>query len=645
MHHYFEAITNTSGDSLVGYFGRVINRTNNNTVTLASDDNGTPIIVVSGVENMAKTDDFGNLDFYVEPGTYDLEIYAPNATSLIMRVPNVAMNSSKGDRGDPGPEGPQGEVSTLQLNTAIGQATTSIAQGNATLGFKGKGPSVVRSLQQLVDEGLDLVKDFAANGNGTTNNSTAIASAFSEAVGNGFELLVPAGVFAFDTPVNVTLTASLFNSQRGACLKGVGPATRLLFTGANTADAVTVTGTHPGLDKFTVCDMGVHRPNTPLGFTLTGAGLRLRKMVGAEVRNISLYNHGIGLALDGVLASNFFGVSVAYCRRAGLFTYFNISGPNVLNFVGTKFTSNDDGVEIQQGCGINFVGCTFEGTGADRWNRAVSAGNESEKLAAANSAALRLTNCGREGGQIVSMPGSYFEAGRGYDIDISHSDFSARYETNGGIFNRFTEATRSTYDRPIIRFSDSGTGTTPGNDAIIDLNGMTVRRYGYGGTVAIPDATTPVLAIDQSSVWPRLTVMERDVLYSSAGNNNNPNWQTTVERTNYGTRNNVRRDSQPADLAMSNGWVATVDPALRIMRNLDGRVTFEGTVQNGTSADATVILTLPVGFRPTRLMEFVCRAQTGPCFIRVRSDNGAVQVFGASGSAFVYLSGISFLNY
>ena len=108
MHHYFEAITNTSGDSLVGYFGRVINRTNNNTVTLASDDNGTPIVVVSGIENMAKTDNFGNLDFYVEPGTYDLEIYAPNATSLIMRVPNVAMDSGKGEKGDEGEPGPPG---------------------------------------------------------------------------------------------------------------------------------------------------------------------------------------------------------------------------------------------------------------------------------------------------------------------------------------------------------------------------------------------------------------------------------------------------------------------------------------------------------------------------------------------------------
>jgi hypothetical protein len=119
MHHYFEAITNTSGDSLVGYFARVIDPATQNTVTMSADDNGTPIVTKSGVDNMGSTDDYGNLDFYVVPGTYHLDIYAPNATSFIFRVPNVAMNSSKGDIG---PEGPPGETG------ANGSAAASLAQ-------------------------------------------------------------------------------------------------------------------------------------------------------------------------------------------------------------------------------------------------------------------------------------------------------------------------------------------------------------------------------------------------------------------------------------------------------------------------------------------------------------------------------------
>jgi len=126
MFHYFEAITNTSGDSLIGYFARVVDPATQNTVTIAADDNGTPIVTTSGVENAAVTDAYGNLDFYVAPGTYHLDIYAPNATSLILRVQNVSMNSTKGDTGDPGATGDTGPAnSTFATLAALKAAPVS----------------------------------------------------------------------------------------------------------------------------------------------------------------------------------------------------------------------------------------------------------------------------------------------------------------------------------------------------------------------------------------------------------------------------------------------------------------------------------------------------------------------------------------
>ena len=122
MHHYFEAITNTSGDSLVGYFARVIDPATQNTITMSADDNGTPIVTKSGVENMGSTDDYGNLDFYVVPGTYHLDIYAPNATSFIFRVSNVAMNSTKGDTGATGQTGDVGASDATFATLAALQA-------------------------------------------------------------------------------------------------------------------------------------------------------------------------------------------------------------------------------------------------------------------------------------------------------------------------------------------------------------------------------------------------------------------------------------------------------------------------------------------------------------------------------------------
>lgn len=136
MHHYFESITNKSGDVLVGYFARVIDPVTQNTVTLAADNNGTPIVTVSGVENMAKSDENGNLSLYVEPGTYNLEIYAPNATSFILRVPNVAMNSGRGPQGEEGQPGPPGE----------GLEAVMAPDGSALVGFG----------SQTLDERLNL---------------------------------------------------------------------------------------------------------------------------------------------------------------------------------------------------------------------------------------------------------------------------------------------------------------------------------------------------------------------------------------------------------------------------------------------------------------------------------------------------------
>lgn len=172
MHHYFEAITNRSGDSLIGYFGRVIDPATNNVVTIASDDNGTPISVVSGVENMATTDANGNLDFYVAPGTYHLDIYAPNQTSLILRIKNVAMNSTKGDKGDRGNDGDTGPadntyatLSALIASDPLRRAASLVGDPSAPDGrFYNRGSGFVR---------LD---DVSVTGIGAKGNFTRSAS-------------------------------------------------------------------------------------------------------------------------------------------------------------------------------------------------------------------------------------------------------------------------------------------------------------------------------------------------------------------------------------------------------------------------------------------------------------------------------------
>jgi hypothetical protein len=90
MFHFFKAITNKNGDALVGYYVKVADSVGN-VVPLYADSSGTPIVNVSGLADTAKVDTNGNASFYVNPGEYTLNIYAPDATTLYLPVPDMPM--------------------------------------------------------------------------------------------------------------------------------------------------------------------------------------------------------------------------------------------------------------------------------------------------------------------------------------------------------------------------------------------------------------------------------------------------------------------------------------------------------------------------------------------------------------------------
>lgn len=126
LFHYFQALQNTSGDALIGYFWRALN--GETVQDIYADENSTPIVSVSGKDNLAKTDSDGNVSFYITPGTYNIEIYGPDGTSFYKRVPNVAMTSTQGPVGPKGDPGAAGNVaSTLaELKAALTTNDTMI---------------------------------------------------------------------------------------------------------------------------------------------------------------------------------------------------------------------------------------------------------------------------------------------------------------------------------------------------------------------------------------------------------------------------------------------------------------------------------------------------------------------------------------
>lgn len=91
MYHYFNAITNTKGDALIGYYVKAVDPSTGDEIAMYADENATPIIAVSGVANACQVDINGNASFYIAGGQYHLDIYATDSTTLVERVENIPM--------------------------------------------------------------------------------------------------------------------------------------------------------------------------------------------------------------------------------------------------------------------------------------------------------------------------------------------------------------------------------------------------------------------------------------------------------------------------------------------------------------------------------------------------------------------------
>lgn len=100
-------------------------------------------------------------------------------------------------------------------------------------------------------------------------------------------------------------------------------------------------------------------------------------------------------------------------------------------------------------------------------------------------------------------------------------------------------------------------------------------------------------------------------------------------------------------LTLSNAWVAAgapwATPAVRQMP--DGTILLRGLITSGTNANGTVLFTLPVGYRPTSTVGFLCQgdATISPFLANVQiATTGAVTVFNLGTAKAVVLDNIRF---
>lgn len=91
MYHFVQAIQNTKGDALIGYYVKAVSTSDGEIVDIFADENSTPIISVSGLANAAKVDSDGNASFWIAGGEYHIDIYATDATTNIGRIESLPM--------------------------------------------------------------------------------------------------------------------------------------------------------------------------------------------------------------------------------------------------------------------------------------------------------------------------------------------------------------------------------------------------------------------------------------------------------------------------------------------------------------------------------------------------------------------------
>lgn len=315
--HFFQAITNTRGESLVGYYARVIDPTTQAVVPIYSDNNGTPIVTVSGIANMAKTDSAGNLSFFVDPGTYHLDIYQPDASTFLKRIPSLPMTAQKGepgDKGDTGDPGPADNTYTPETGGLTAFKASDVSRGKASLlrlpgiadgdvywkpgdttpddgqnyfvsTFPGANGRWVRQgaegvafsaasggpLRDLLSKARETVsvEDFGAVGDGIADDLTAFRAAISylNSRGGG-ELLLTRRAYLISRPIDM---------ETNVVIRGLMQGTTLTYKGTFGSD---VTGVRCVISAGTKRFWGLHNvtligDRVKSGSTVTGANYGL----------------------------------------------------------------------------------------------------------------------------------------------------------------------------------------------------------------------------------------------------------------------------------------------------------------------------------------------------------------------------------
>lgn len=232
---YYDALTNASGDSLVGYALRLFD-SNGAAVPLFADESMTPIISVSGKADTAISDDDGMIRFYVESGTYDIRKFDPNdafigpteiAVPMIRGLNEVELAGDDGASlvGSSSGDTVQESLDARPTAAALGAPTGGEMIGSIDEGAGALATDVQEQLRRLpIDP-----RNYGAILDGTTDDGDALRDCLAAAASTGRPIHIPRGktlLFtdqgAFDTGIDIIPAA-------GTLIYGDGPTSVLKF--------------------------------------------------------------------------------------------------------------------------------------------------------------------------------------------------------------------------------------------------------------------------------------------------------------------------------------------------------------------------------------------------------------------------------
>lgn len=399
----------------------------------------------------------------------------------------------------------------------------SASDGTTKVGFINSGTGAVARTAQAKFRDLVSVKDFGVVGDGTTNDTTAFATAVTAAIANGFSLYVPAGTYL--------ATISIRGNNVGIYGAGSSVTTIKHPTGVTLTNVLELGNTAAGNGATAYSGLIVrgltldgNRSNIAQGSDdLTGHGLPLTKISNfhiSDVRAINCWNAGVG-----VFISSNFGYADCYVENCGNATAgqttagFDINSSRYGQFTVVSNACYAGG-RLLDNCFGNSVRISVFNATKDGF----SYNNQSVNSSYANTIDLQVYTCGQNGLNI------------GENCTNSNIRAIVYNATNSGCVIGDATGNPSTNNNiDLVTFTSGGNGLlikSDGNDNTIRHQSNLDGRTGAQGSVFAVDISGNrnklVIDLIDSATWQvrgiamRAAALDNEILSYSFTNTADP---------------------------------------------------------------------------------------------------------------------------